>query len=419
MTTTTTVENSAKAPFAAVPLSPQIAPPDDPGLEELSNLFDAEWVWQRYREHVGHLEVPPEQVRVRQFTHTPGRSALVSYIVEWAPDDYIPSDYFAVMLRRERPMEVFQFPDDPYLPGLKEAADSETALGLVNRHVMAVPARRISVQVVRYRPGNRAVLRHRVDKVRLYARVMRPAAIPPLLRAAELIGASGFVVPRITGHWRKGGTVWLSEIPGKNLREQIRRGGQPDPAVLLDGLETLWNAPPPVDGGRPFDLPGLYRHARRIIAFALKGNAEALGHLRLVVRSLAPFIDSWQPSGMAHNDFYDDQMLALPDGRVALVDFEEIGMGDPLLDVGNFLAHLRWAVQSRSDGSARARSAYHGVFRRAALQRFGWSKRELAFREAACVFRICTNVVRYPQPDWQDRLRSGLSLVSQTLADPA
>ena len=414
--TTTTAEDGTKTSVAAVPLFPQIALPDDPGLEELPNLFDAEWVWRRYCEHVGDLDVPPQQIRIRQFTHSPRRTALVSYVVEWDPDEYIPSDYFAVMLRHDRPVEVFQFPDDPYLPGLKEAADPATALGLVNRHVMAMPARRVGVQVVRYRPGSRAVLRHKVDRSRFYVRVMRPDAIPPLLRAAELVACSGFAGPRLAGHWHRGGTVWLSEIPGKNLREQIQRGGSPpDPAVLLDGLETLWDAPPPADGGRPFDLPGAYRRARRAIVFALRGNATALAHLRPVVRVLDPFIKSWQPSSMAHNDFYDDQMLMLPDGRVALVDFEEIGMGDPLLDVGNFLAHLRWASHFRSGGSSDARNAYYDAFRLAAFKRFGWSEQELALREAVCLFRICTNVVRYPQPDWQDRLRSGLSLVNETL----
>ena len=45
-----------------------------------------------------------------------------------------------------------------------------------------------------------------------------------------------------------------------------------------------------------------------------------------------PTVAPWQPSGTAHNyfyddqmHFYDDQMLMLPDGRVALVDCEEPG----------------------------------------------------------------------------------------------
>lgn len=401
---------------AAVPLHPMVDFPEDPGLQELPRLFDPEWVWQRYRNYVGDLEITPCRIRIRQVSHSPGRTAIVSYVVEWEPDEYIPSDSFAIVLRRDQPVELFQYPDDPYLPGLKETSDPESALGLVNRHVMAMPVRLVKVDVIRYRPGSRAVLRHKVGKVRFYVRVMRPSAVPPLLRAAELVGHSGFAAPRLAGHWRKGGTIWLSEIPGKNLREYIRRGHQPDPAMLLGGLETLWDAPYPTGNSRPFDLPGLYNRAKRTIRYAARGNEEVGASLRDAVRSLAPFIESWQPTGLAHNDFYDDQMLMLPDGRVALVDFEEIGMGDPLLDVGNFLAHLQWASHFGDEKAAHTRSAYHGVFQRAALDRFGWNERELALREAVCLFRICTNTVRYPQPDWQHRLQSGLSLVNQTLA---
>ena len=52
---------------------------------------------------------------------------------------------------------------------------------------------------------------------------------------------------------------------------------------------------------------------------------------------------------------------------------------------------------------------------RAALERFRWSERELALREAACLFRICTYVIRHPQPDWRGKLETGLSLVNETL----
>ena len=75
-------------------------------------------------------------------------------------------------------------------------------------------------------------------------------------------------------------------------------------------------------------------------------------------RSLDSFVESWRPSRIAHNDFYDDQMLVLPDGGIAMVDFEETGPGDPMLDVGNFLAHLRWGYQI---GRGRGAEARRGV----------------------------------------------------------
>ena len=118
---------------------------------------------------------------------------------------------------------------------------------------------------------------------------------------------------------------------------------------------------------------------------------------------------------MAHNDFYDDQMLVTHDGRIALVDFEEAGPGDPMLDVGNFLAHLHWASRFGRHRENDASGAYHPVFRQAALDRFRWSEMDLAFREAVCLFRICTNTIRRPQEDWRDTLAKGLSLVNATL----
>ena len=108
-------------------------------------------------------------------------------------------------------------------------------------------------------------------------------------------------------------------------------------------------------------------------------------------------------------------MLSLPDGRIALVDFEETGPGEPMLDVGNFLAHLRIQSGLGRDDSAAEISAYHDAFRRAALDRLNWNERELDLREAVCLFRICTSTVRNIRPDWQRRLATGLSLVNEVL----
>ena len=396
-------------------LYPDIAFPDDPGLEDLPKLFDSEWIWRTYRSQFGRPSTDPHRIRVRQFAHSLGRVALVSYEIEWCPEEYIPSQHMAIRVERDKPVELFRYPEDHRLPGLRQAARPETALELLNRYVLAMRARRAGVELIRYRPASRAVLRHRAGRVRFYARVMRPDAVTPLLAAQELIGQSGFILPRLAGYWEEGGVVWFSEIPGKNLRHRIHAGKLPDPTLLLDGLQTLWAAPHVPAGTRPFNLSGAYRRARRSFAHNVRDDGPALRSLKDATRSLDPFVRSWRPTGVAHNDFYDDQMLVMPDGRIALVDFEEAGPGDPMLDVGNFLAHLKWAScfnrKRRKDGSG----AYYQQFRRAALERFRWNDRSLAFREAVCLFRICTNTIRRPQGDWHDRLETGLSLVNEAL----
>lgn len=400
--------------IASIPIYPPFDL-EDSSLEGFSRLLDGGWVWHEYCLKFGERQTAPYRIRIRQLSHDPGRRAIISYVAEWQPEEFLPDEQFAFELRSGRDASVYRYPDDPHLPGLKVAASVEPALRLVNRHVLAVPARRIRVDMVRYRPGNRAVLRHRFGRVRFYARVMRPQVLGHLLKAAELVQHSGFVAPRIAGCWKEGGVLWMSEIPGKNLRRYIRRGHQPSPDTLLDGLEKLWNVPLNDVDARPFNLSGAYRRAKRAFTTALKDDADGQMILDEVTCSLDPFINSWRPSHTAHNDFYDDQMLALPDGRIALVDFEEAGPGDPMLDVGNFLAHLRWAAHFGREKDASAKSTYHSTFRTASLDRLDWSERELALREAVCLFRVCTNAIRHPRPNWRNRLGEGLTLVNEIL----
>ena len=400
--------------LTAIPLHPQFDFGDS-ALDEVSRLFDGDWVWQEFLTRFGERSGTPHRIGVRQFSHDPGRRALVSYVAEWPPDDFIPDEQFAFEVRCDRDMSVYRYPEDPHLPGLIKAASVESALKLVNRHVMAMPAHRVRVDMVRYRPGNRAVLRHRFGRFGFYVRVMRPAALGPFPKAARLVQHSGFVAPRIAGCWEAGGVVWLSEILGRNLRRYIHRDKRPPAETLLDGLEALWSVPLGTEGTHPFNLEGAYRRAKRAFRKALVDDEKARGILGDAVRSLDQFVRSWERTHTAHNDFYDDQMLILPDGRIALVDFEEAGPGDPLLDVGNFLAHLRWAALFRRGREAAAKSAYHEIFRGAALERMGWDGQELTMREAVCLFRVCTNAIRHPRPDWRQRLEEGLTLVNEIL----
>ncbi len=398
-----------------VSLYPEVDFPEDPSLDDLLNLFDPEWIWRAYCRQLGKPVTDPRRIRIRHFSHSPGRAAVVSYEMEWQADEYIPSQHFSIRVERGKPVELFQYPEDRYLPGLNEAAHPGTALELMYRYMFNIRPRRVGVELIRYRPSSRAVLRHSLGRVRFYARVMRPNAVAPLLKAQELIGHSGFAAPRLAGYWADGGVVWFSEIPGKNLRKNIRRGKMPDPSPLLDGLQTLWSASPKQPGSRPFNLSGAYERAKRSFRHNARDSSAALRNLDDAAKSLDPFVRSWRPVCIAHNDFYDDQMLVLRDGRIALVDFEEAGPGDPMLDVGNFLAHLRWASCFGRKRSGDGSGAYYQQFRNAALDRFRWSEKKLAFREAVCLFRICTNTIRRPQRDWRSGLEAGLSLVNETL----
>ena len=401
---------------APPPLSPAVTLPEDAELAGFSDLFDREWLWGAYCTWFGQPEDPPHRLRQRQLSYNPRRRAIVTCAAEWLHDEFIRQEPFAIELAHGQPARLFRYPHDPYLPGLSDAASPDTACSLLNAHVFEIPVRRVRVNAVRYRPGGHAVLRHRLGDVRFYVRVMRPERISRLIEAAELVAQSGFALPRLAGCWPEGGVVWLSEIPGTNVRRLIRKGDALDPEPVLDALTRLWNIPEPANGRRPFSLRGAYRRARRVFRQVLRDHDGPRRTLRHATAALDPFVDTWQPSGVAHNDFYDDQMIRIPDGRLALVDFEEAGLGDPLLDVGNFLAHMRWSAQFGPEAEARASGAYHRRMREAALERFGWDEQALNQREAACIFRVCTNPVRHLAPDWPRRLDEGLSLANELVA---
>ncbi len=397
-----------------ISIHPAMEFPADNDLPDLPGLFDGEWVWQRYCGQFGEQEVYPDRLLIQGVSHTRGREAVVTYEAEWPDDAYLPNERFTVYLEPANRLRISRFPDDDYLPGLGEACDPESAQRLVSKHVMSISPRRMRVQVIRYRPRSHAVLRHRMGRSRLYVRVVRPSTVPAILQSAELIGRSDFAVPRLAGLWQEGGVLWFSEIPCTNLRRLVRRGEQPAPELILDALESLWAVPEEDSGSVPFDLPGAYRRARAILSHSVGEDGGGLQEYGRAVQALDPFVESWQATGIAHNDFYDDQMVVLPDGRICLVDIEGVGPGEPMLDAGNFLAHLNWASQVSRRGSSFG--DYHEAFRDASLERFGWAEEELDLREAVCLFRICTNAVRHPREDWRERLATGLSVVNEILA---
>ena len=222
---------NAMADSGSIPLlKPRLEPSLDPFLPELAHLFDRDWVWAAFHQHnKGNEYGRPHHFRVRQFVHRPGRTAFARYEVRWAAESYLAPRHFVARLDKDKPAEFFLYPADGRLPGLRAVADPERALDLVNEFVLTVPGRRSRVELITYRPGYRAVLRHRFGRVKLYARVARPGDLPRLLDAYEITKSSGFVVPNLAGHWEEGGVIWLSEVTGTNLRRRIRQGGMPDP----------------------------------------------------------------------------------------------------------------------------------------------------------------------------------------------
>ena len=266
------------------------------------------------------------------------------------------------------------------------------------------------MRVIRYRPESRAVIRHRVGSDCYYARAVRRSDFQPLLQSRELVAQTRFQLPTTGAAWDGGCVVWEKAAAGQNLRAMIRAGECFDVDAVLDCIQSLWELPTP-DGQSPYDLVQHHSGARRSIAWA-DVDDDVYREFERAVLSLAPFVSRWQPSGMAHNDFYDDQMVAAPCGGITMVDYDSIGPGEPMLDIGRFLAYAKWSA-SKEQGAERP--SYYQTFRSAALARFGWAEHELNLREAVCLFSLCGFPATRPRADSTQRLLEGIGMVNDLL----
>jgi hypothetical protein len=393
----------------------------DRELPDLELLIDRHWVWQTYQNLLTEQTDPPQRIRLRHFGYHPHTRAIVSYTAERRFGRMVVRDEFAVEMSAGKAARAFRFPDDPYLPGLPRAASAVEAQQLLSEYASLSPYR-LKVETVRYRPGTRAVLRYtgtwksrRVGTMRLFARVMPPASLSRFMSAMELAGASGFAIPCVVAQWEQGGVVLLPEVRGDNVRELISTGTPPEPSRVLDCLEKLWGSGFEPGQGCSLNLIGGYRLAKDVLSM-LPANESYRPLLHRISESLDPFVSNWGPSALAHNDFYDDQMILTPEGQLALVDYEEIGPGDPMLDVANMLAHLRWAARF---GVAPERCEdYHRQFRSQALARFKWDNEALALREGFRLFRLTADAFRRSGNDWAASINTGLLLTQEALERP-
>jgi aminoglycoside phosphotransferase (APT) family kinase protein len=254
---------------------------------------------------------------------------------------------------------------DRRLPGLAPLLAQPGAVLLVHR-----PERRA---VVRLEPlAGRAVGGlDRTDGLR-YAKVVRPERTQALVAAARTardLARGAFAVPDLLEvDVGLGVTVW-SALPGVSFNELLQSSWGLDrawarreassalrrpalsseqliPAARAAGcaLRALHAAPPPADirvhsGSDEIEM--LQRWLQRLEPFVPRLG----GPFRTVAAGVFEGLDaSPAPHVLLHRDFYDKQILVDKNGRIGLLDFDTLAVGEAALDVANALVHLELRV---------------------------------------------------------------------------
>jgi aminoglycoside phosphotransferase (APT) family kinase protein len=235
------------------------------------------------------------------------------------------------------------FPNDRKMTALRNVAKRAARQRLLHGLLPSRPDLAMGkVECLAYKPERRYVARlHGSGDAAVVLKFYNRNEYRAARRAAgRFIPWDGLLLPRALGLLDEQAVLAFEWLPGRTVREAVVA---PDfrPEVLRDVGAALAQLHAQEPGGLQ-QLTAVAQEA------ALCRVAEAFASLyprrgaraRQLGQRLGSLLTNWPSRVRAlHGDFNATQVL-LAGGRVAFLDFDRAGRGDPALDLGNFLAVL-------------------------------------------------------------------------------
>lgn len=307
------------------------------------------------------------------------------------------------------------FPIDASLPGLIDAFDQATLKQRLSRMwgPRRVRVQRVAAEPLGYTPGARAAIlyevlnevretglpevRRLVGKIDAYRKPARLfASAWALWRAAKgrvrLAPPVGYIASA---------NLWLQEhVQGIRLADLAGSG------AFVKPVRQTARAIAAVHG---LSLPVIWRRTPEKEAKAVHrwGNVLAAVHpdearrvKRLRDRLASEMEARVQMVGPAHGDFHLANVL-VGDNRVTLIDLDNMAYGDPLIDVGRFLASFRTS-SLRVFGHPSGLAEEGEAFLEAYLAQVPEDERRVRLFEAASLLRSASSPFRFQREGWED-----------------
>ena len=382
---------------------------------------------------IGHAGGTLHEVRAAQVQYRPGSDIVIRYRadVTWPGQGRRDDTLFAaartggafadavpvVADTDAGPIEasIWRWPHDPVLPGLPVAVTAsrlQQHLGDVDP-VLAAPGLR--VEVVAFRPTERAVIRATSDAGTRYVKVVAPAGLPALVDRHHRLGTAGLPVPPVTATDRPLGLLVLGELTGPTLRDRIKAHQAPwgDPASIDDLLRALRTVPTD-------DLPRAASRLRDALGHAVllrtvaPESAEVLDRVTARIATRTDLDD--RPDTFVHGDLHEAQFVVDGDGRVTgLLDIDDVGVGHRLADRSTLLGHLRFRAATAETAAHReAIDAFAARIRAGApTEDLG----ELDLRTAAVLVGLATGPFRIQHDGWRDDVATVLRRADELSAE--
>ena len=306
---------------------------------------------------------------------------------------------------------VWRWPFDPVLTDLTAMVTPRLAA----RELAALVGGDPTLEVVAYRPTERAVVRVRGPEREVYVKVVPAAATAALVERHTALASVGLPVPRVLA--RGDGWIAMEALHGTTLRDRLKSGSSALPSPdrygeLLDSLAAV-----DVPDARPVrsrldDAP----HHARMLATVLPAERERIDEL---ITRLAEMPMERRLVGTVHGDLHEAPLVVDDHLVTGLIDIDDVGPGDPLDDIGTLVAHLRFrAMSARTQvGSLGSRpaaiDAYADAVRAAVARRHDPS--DVDRHVAAVLVGLATGPFRIQHSGWREMTHRTIELAEAHL----
>jgi tRNA A-37 threonylcarbamoyl transferase component Bud32 len=320
-----------------------------------------------------------------------------------------------------------RFPVDRCLPALATLVDPEARGLLMSAVAPQEPELRTAeLETLHYKPERRYVGKLSVDGearagVKLYEERDFPAAWRSAKAIRNLPASDRLSVSRALGRSKQQRIIVSRWVSGEPLNAWLR-----GPAIEPSRIQGIGAALAAFHRQGPATLAPVTREQEAAATFAAAGAVAGLEpRLAHLARRLASRIASGLLSDPAllsaatahrciHGDFSADQILLDAD-RIAIIDYDQAGAGDPAADLGSFIARLEDDCLAGRLAPGRARQIaadlVQGYCRECGCAR----PARTVLYVAAGLLRLAPEAFRRRECDWPERIEQTLRRVEHLL----
>lgn len=197
-----------------------------------------------------------------------------------------------------------------------------------------------SIEVKRYKPERRCLIAYSFDDFTVLGKIRAKALDKTSYETQAYLYEKGLAVPKVLGVISEL-NMWLQElVVGQSLTKMLQsQNATTFMTKVADALYEIHSLSPVTS--RQHTTHNELAILRDRLERVAKLKPVWSGRLEHIIKA-CELLASKVPSGKArgiHRDFYADQVL-VNESKVYLLDFDLYTLGDPALDVGNFLGHF-------------------------------------------------------------------------------